>query len=255
MDWKLVAAVTVLGFGSSMVNGLLGAGGAIVLIPLFVYGLPALSGRHLETHMVTGLTLVAGVASSLGGSIGHHRSGNLELGPMWRHGPVLAVGALAGSVGSVWVSGRFLLILFGCMTVAAAVFLIYQPAGKPGQRPRPLLADLLFLGVGVLGGALGVGAGFLIIPVLMHILRVPSRSAQATGLAVVGLAVLPALLGKAVTGQVPWLLAPFVFVAAVAGSLAGATASSRLPARGLRLGLVGVVSLMGIRVWVDLLGL
>jgi NADH-quinone oxidoreductase subunit K len=73
--------------------------------------------------------------------------------------------------------------------------------------------------------------------------------------AAIGLAVLPALLGKAVTGQVPWLLTPFVFVAAVAGSLAGAVASSRLPERGLRLGLVGVVSLMGIRVWVDLLGL
>lgn len=254
MDWQLVAGVTVLGIASSLVNGLFGAGGALVLIPLFLYGLPLIAGRRLETHLVTGLTLVAGVASSLGGSIAHRRAGNLELGSLWRHGPVLGFGALGGAVVSAWIPGRALLVLFGVITVAAVALLVFQPREAPGRRPRPLLADLFFAAIGALGGALGVGAGFLIIPVLTHLLLVPSRAAQAMGLAVVGFAVLPALIGKALTGQVPWPLVPFVFGAAIAGSLVGAVISARLPAAALRFGLVGIVFATGVRVWADLLG-
>ena len=253
MDWQLIGGVGVLGFASSLVNGVLGAGGAIVLIPLFLYGLPALTGRRLETHAVTGLTLVASAASALGGGLGHRGSGHLDLQPMWRHGAVLAVGSLAGAVGSALVSGRVLLILFGCVTVAAAVVLAFDSREGPAARPRPLLADALFLAIGVLGGALGVGAGFLIIPVMIHLLRIPSRTAQATGLVVLGFTVLPALVGKAATGQLPWAPVPLLFGAAVAGSWLGALLSLRLPDSGLRWGLVGVVALMGVRVWVDLL--
>lgn len=254
MDWQLVAGVSALGLASSLVNGLLGAGGAIVLIPLFLYGLPLIAGRRLETHLVTGLTLVSGVASSLGGSAGHHRAGNLELGSLWRHGPVLGAGALAGALVSAWIPGRVLLTLFGAIILAALGLLIFEPREDSGRRARPVLAGVLFAAIGILGGALGVGAGFLIIPVLTHLLLVPSRAAQAMGLAVVGFAVLPALIGKALTGQVPWPLVPFVFGAGIAGSLLGALISARLPGRALRFGLVGVVFAIGVRVWADLLG-
>jgi uncharacterized membrane protein YfcA len=115
------------------------------------------------------------------------------------------------------------------------------------------VAAALFVGIGALGGAIGVGAGVLVIPVLLYVLGTPARSANGTGLVLPAFISGPALLGKAVTGQVPWALVPVVAVTALAGALAGSGITVAVAPATLRRGLSALTAVLALTVWVQLL--
>lgn len=238
---------------TSFVNGLLGAGGAVLLIPLALYGLPLLVGGRLDPHQVSGLVLVQSVASALGGGLGHGRHGHVEGRLLWTYGPLLAVGGMAGALGSVLLPGRALLFAFALVTTGAALLMLFRPRPAPAVRHRHrLAAGAILLAVAVVGGAIGIGAAFLIIPVMLYLLGVPGRTASGTALVMSVFLTAPALLGKAVTGQIVYGPALYIAVAAVAGSRLGAHLSRRVPVARLRLGLAALVGLLALRVWADL---
>ena len=62
------------------------------------------------------------------------------------------------------------------------------------------------------------------------------------------------MFGKAVTAQIPLGPAAVVVLGSLVGAPAGAAVSRRVPVRVLRLILTGIVALVAIRVWWDILG-
>jgi uncharacterized membrane protein YfcA len=92
------------------------------------------------------------------------------------------------------------------------------------------------LGLGVMTGFLGVGGGFLLVPALVTLARLPLESAIGTSLAII--------TGASFSGGVTYVLeggAPMGLVApmgagAVLGALVGAPASGKLPERPLKIG-------------------
>jgi uncharacterized membrane protein YfcA len=239
---------------ASFTNGLLGAGGAILFVPLALYVLPAL-GTRLEPHLVTALSLVQGVCAFLAGIVSYGRRGQVAYRQLWLSGPTLGAGALAGGVLSVAVPARALVLLFALVVTAAAVLLVL-PLGE--TRPRGPAARVVtagvFLGVGAVGGAVGVGAGVLVIPVLLYVLGTPQRVAIGTGLVLPVFISGPAFVGKAVSGQVPWALVPVVVIAALVGVTLGSRVHLLISQTALRLGLAGLTGALAFTVWVRLLG-
>lgn len=252
---QLGLSLGLLAFLSSFVNGLLGAGGAVLLIPLALYVLPLMVGVQLDPHHVSGLVLVQSVASALGGGLGFRRHGHLDTRLLWKQGPLLAVGGLTGALGSSLLPGRVLLFAFAIVTTGAAVLMLFRPgvSKAPRSRHHQVAAAALLFAISLVGGAIGIGAGVLIIPVLLYLLATPSRVASGTALVMTVFLTAPAVLGKAVTGQIVWFPAAFMAVAAVVGSRLGAHFNARIPVAPLRLGLAGLVGLLAIRVWSDLL--
>lgn len=107
----------------------------------------------------------------------------------------------------------------------------------------------LLVAAGLVCGAVGVGGGFLIVAVLLYQMRLPMHAAKGTGLLLTVATAAPALLGKALTGPVPWLV-----VAAVVGAVVGARAGAPIPGWALRWALAGLVTVLSARVWLDVLG-
>ena len=245
-----------LAFCSSFVNGFFGGGGGIILVPALVYLLPLFVNRHLDPHAATALSPVAAFASGIGGGFGHQRTGNLQLAGMRLLAPSAGAGALVGGAGSALVPGRVLLLVLGVLIAVAIPLLLLRPP-EPGAvavtRARQAAAAIACFVIGVLGGTVGVGSAFLVIPVLSLLIGLGGRSSQATGLVLAIFLVVPSMIGKALTGQMPWQPVPFVFVAALLGSGTGALLSVRASERFLRLGLVAIVSVAAARVWIDIL--
>lgn len=255
MEWGLLGGSAALAFCTSFLNGLLGAGGGLVLVSAFVYALPLMAGRSLGPHAATALSTVAGTASGIAAPIVHRWSGRLELGGLRWLGPSAAVGALAGAVGSALLPGRVLLIIYGCVTLAAIPALLVRARRLPEGHGRMPVAAAACLGVGLLGGAIGVGSAFLLIPILTLLVGQAARAAMASGMVLGLFLVVPALIGKSLTGQMPWSLVPLVFLGGLLGAAAGALAAARVPEGALRGGLVAIVVLAAARTWVDVLGL
>jgi len=128
-----------------------------------------------------------------------------------------------------------------------------RPARALAPARTQALAMLLFAGIGALGGAIGVGAGVLVIPVLLYVLGTAARSASGTGLVLPAFISVPAFAGKALTGQVPWTLVPVVAVAAVAGTAAGAGLTVAISPTALRRALSGLTGALAPTVWTQLL--
>ena len=163
--------------------GLLGGGGSILTVPILVYVL----GFEAKEAIAASLVVVG--ATSLFGALGHWRAGRVRPRTALAFGLVAMLGAFAGARLAGLLSGTLQLAVFAVVMLAAAVSIFRGRAeGDESAPPRPLpLIVLAGLAVGVLTGVVGVGGGFLIVPALVLLARLPMKQAVGTSLVVIAM--------------------------------------------------------------------
>ena len=124
-----------------------------------------------------------------------------------------------------------------------------DPAAVPFHRATA--AGLPGL-IGLVAGIVGAGGAFLLVPVMVGVMRIPMRLSIGTSLAMVGMSAIAGFFGKAVTGQVPLWPAATVVLGSLSGAPLGGRVSRRVPVTVLRAVLAGIITLVMLRVWVDL---
>lgn len=180
-------AVTAIGLGVviGLALGLLGGGGSILAVPIFVYVL------HLDPKQAIAMSLAVVGATSAVGTAGHWREGHVNLRVGIVFGLVAMAGTYAGARMAQWISGATQLVIFGAVMLVAAAFMFRGRSGAvgelsvtPARRGRVALVVIEGLAVGVLTGVAGVGGGFLIVPALV-LLALPMAEAVGTSLAII----------------------------------------------------------------------
>ena len=255
----LALLVLVLGFAVSCLSGLLGIGGGIVMAPALLY-LPRILGvGALDMRQVTGLTITQGLFACLSGAFRHDRDGCVDRRLVRWMGFSIACSALAGSILSTWVSNEALMALFAALAVAAAILMLFprevgEEIGTVAAREFPVpLAVLIALVVGLLGGMVGQGGSFILIPLMLHLLKLPTRIVIGSNLALVVFSSAAGFAGKMATGQIPVLLGAVLLVGALPGAQVGSVLSQRTSPRRLRIALAVVVALSALGMATDLL--
>lgn len=206
--------------------GLLGGGGSILTVPVLVY----LLGVEAKPAIAMSLPIV-GVTSLIGAAL-HWRLGNVRLRTAAGFGALTMIGAFAGARLSVLLSGTTQLVLLAVVMLAAAGSMFRRaPSASPqdAKAPRTALLVPLALGVGVLTGLVGIGGGFLVVPALVLLARVPMREAIGTSLLVISMNAAAGFAGYLGSVTLDWgFLAGFT-AASVAGALTGTALASRIP--------------------------
>lgn len=248
-----------LGFVGAFLSGLVGVGGAVVMIPLLYYVPPWLGVGFLDIKPVSGVTMAQVVAATAVGATIHGSAGAVHRSLVAVAGTSMASTSLIGAVASRHVSARTLLAVFGVMGVLAFV-LMFLPSPEPSAASvaGPVAFDrwaaiVYPATIGLLSGLVGAGGAFLLVPVLAGMMRIPLRLSIGTSLAIAGIAALAGFLGKLLTGQVPLWPTVAVVGGSVVGAAVGARLSHRAPARVLRAVLGGLIALVTLRVWADVL--
>ena len=247
----MVIATAALGLVIGLVIGGLGGGGGALTVPALVY-LLGLTAQDATTSSV----LIVGI-SSLAGAVARIRDLH------WRTGlSFAAVGVPVAYLGSVLnhrVGEPVVLVTFAVVTVVAAVAMLVEsrtaggtdecvetpapapPLGWAGtivaarpsvERRRMLVRVGTIVGcgaaVGFLTGFLGVGGGFLVLPVLVIALRMPVTAAIGTSLLIMVLNAAAALASRSGDLAVDWaVVVPFT-LASVVGTLLGRRVADRL---------------------------
>ncbi len=238
-------------------SGLLGVGGAVLLIPLLL-AVPPLAGvGSLSMHEVSGITMLQVFAASATGYLAHRRSGFVHPATVLSVGLPMGLFSFAGAAASRWMSGRTLLFLFGIL-VALAFLMLLQPTadehgGAVAYSCRRVRSAVCGGTVGLLSGIVGAGGGFILIPVMVRILAAPMRIAVGSSLGIVFLGALMGSAGKLVTLQVPWRFLLPVVAGSLPSALAGARISHRISPTRLRQVLLVLVLLIFLKTWYDLL--
>jgi uncharacterized membrane protein YfcA len=215
--------------------GMLGGGGSILTVPVFVY----VMGFEAKDAIAMSLPVVG--TTSLVGALGHWREGNVDLRAVAVFGPLAMLGALGGARLATRVSGTFQLSLLGVVMVAAGLLMFRDgvaardaPAPLTGGSPRYAVLAAGGLAVGVLTGLVGVGGGFLIVPALVLVGGIPIRHAIGTSLFVITLSTGTALAAYEGQASIAWVVVAAFTALAVAGAVVGTRVARRVPSGGLR---------------------
>jgi uncharacterized membrane protein YfcA len=172
-------------------------------------------------------------------------------------GTSIFITALVGGAGSEYASQHLLLLIFGILALLAAVLML-KPTAK--EIKTPVVADLTFSiwravstagGVGVLGGMVGQGGSFILIPLMTSFVNIPTRIAIGSNLAIVLLSSAAGFLGKAFTGQIEWLLAIPIVLTVVPAAQLGGILSHRVPVVKLRKILGVLIAAAAVRILIS----
>lgn len=246
-----------LGFVVAFASGLLGVGGAILLIPLLRFLPPALGLPGFTMGEIAGISIVQVTASSFLGLRAHHRKGAVAWSLAAPMALASGVGAGLGGLFSGAFPEAFAELFFAALAVAAAAMMILpSPLAEDADRvPKLAAATAVAGGVGAIAGVLGAGGAFLLAPLMRSVLGFPIRKIIGISLVVVLSGALMGMLGKAVSGQVLWGPALWAVAGALPGAPLGAALSHRLDARHLRWGMALLITLSAVRmVYAALLG-
>lgn len=218
--------------------GLLGSGGSILTVPVLVY----LLQHDPKAAIAESLAIVGGIA--LVGAIGPVLRRRVD----WASVVFFGVPAIGGTVLGAWlarhVSGGLQLMLFAVVMLLASA-LMFRGGREAEEAPRDRSARHLAvvvvegLGVGALTGLVGVGGGFLIVPALVLLGRLPMRVAVGTSLLVIALKSAAGFVGyqgQLIEAGVPiaWTTIAIFMALGAIGTAIGGAIGGRLPQRRLR---------------------
>ncbi len=248
-----------IGIFTGFISGLLGIGGGIMMAPLLLYVPPLIGLEPLSMRIVAGLTIVMGLLGCLSGGLTHRKFAFMSDKLSAYMGASIFIAALAGGASARFVSNETLLFIFACLAFVAAILMV---APIKNDMERPNANDLEFCktraltaatGVGLLGGLVGQGGSFILIPLMTTYVKVPTRIAIGSNLAIVFLSSLAAFIGKAITGQIEWILAIPIVLTVLPAASVGGHVSRKVPVKRLRKLLAVVIGLAAIRMWGSLL--
>jgi uncharacterized protein len=226
-----VIAALPLGVAVGLTLGAVGGGGAILAVPLLVYAL----GQ--DAHAATTTSLVVVAAAAIAGGTAQAGRACVCWPQVWTLAPAVLAGSFAGTLANQAAPASVLLVSFVPVLFAAAwtTWRRAQADETAGDGCPPLAARRTLAAgtsVGALTGFLGVGGGFLVVPMLASVLRIPLRRAIGTSLVIVGFATVAALAGHLWrSGDLDTGLTISMAVGCAAGGVAGANLGNFLSER------------------------
>lgn len=244
---------------TGFLSGLLGIGGGIILGPLLLYVPPLFDLGPLNMRDVAGLTIVQGLLACLGGAFVHRKfhfvSDRLSL----CMGITIFIAAGFGGAASGFIPNEILLFIFAGLAFFAAI-LMMKPMKNDAERPdaktvqfRWSRAVITASGVGLLGGMVGQGGSFILIPLMSSYVKIPTRIAIGSNLAIVLLSSVAAFISKAATGQIQWLMTLPIVLTVIPFSVLGGYVSSTVSVLWLRRILACLIAAAALRMWISLL--
>ena len=184
-----IALFVLLGSAAGFLAGLLGIGGGIILVPLFLWAFNV-SGFAPEilVHLAFGTSLAIILPTAVSSTMGHRKRGNVE----WHQVIHLCLGGFFGAICGAFLasllSGDWLKGLFGVMQILVAIkMFVFRPRLPPERSDAVGFGQLLVVGFagGVFSAFFGVGGGVIAVPLMVIALRFPIHLAVGNSSALI----------------------------------------------------------------------
>lgn len=244
-------APALAGVFVGVMSGLLGVGGGTIMVPIFrlAFGMSPLAS--------TATSLFAIIPTSISGVVAHARAKTC----VPKLGLALGVGGAVMSPLGVWlasVSPGWLVICVAAIVIGFSAFKMFKKAVKCAPAPRagaasahsaspkpvpdqPHLSRKQYLQgacigliAGLASGYVGVGGGFIMVPLMLAVLDIPMSLASGTSLIAIMILAIPGVIEQGLLGNIEYLTGIAIVVGSIPGALVGARLVRVVPERQLR---------------------
>lgn len=237
--------------------GLIGGGGSVLTVPVLVYLF------HIDALLATSYSLFIVGTTSLVGSASYLRRKLVDAPTVLFFGIPSVVAVLLTrsyllpyipaeiiETGGFKVSKNvLLLLLFAVLMMVASYSMIRNRPKAPQSLPdtEAKRALVVFQGIftGLITGLIGAGGGFLIIPALVNLLKIPMRTAIGTSLVIISINSLSGFLFSLHQSHIDWQFLLGVAAIAVVGILIGSYLSTKVDGKKLKPAFGWFILLMG----------
>lgn len=256
-------APALVGVLIGIASGLLGIGGGTVMVPIFrlAFGMSA--------TMSTATSLFAIIPTSISGAISHVK-GKTCIPAL---GIAAGLGGACLSPVGVWLaqlSPDWLVMLAAALIIGYSAINMFKkafklrPAGQPAtgvdaaaaasltssgdaaaaaptaddsslSRKQLLQGAAIGLVAGLASGYVGVGGGFIMVPLMLSIIGIPMRKASGTSLIAVMILAIPGVIEQGIIGNINYLAGIAIVIGTIPGAVIGARLVTKVPERTLRL--------------------
>ncbi len=260
MDMSLSFIVTIflIGFIGSYISGMVGIGGSIIKYPMLLYIPPLFGLAAFSAHEVSGISAVQVLFATIGGVWAYRKGGYLNKTLIIYMGTAILIGSFIGGFGSRSMSESGINLIYGILALTAAIMMFIP---KKGVDDIPLdqvkfnkwLAAVLALIVGIGAGVVGAAGSFLLVPIMLVVLKIPTRMTIASSLAITFISSIGSTVGKVTTGQVDYFPALIMIIASLIASPLGASAGKKMNTKLLQIILAVLILATAIKIWLDIL--
>lgn len=258
MDLGFIITIFLIGFIGSYISGMLGIGGSIIKYPMLLYIPPLFGLAAFSAHEVSGISAVQVFFATIGGVWAYRKGGFLNKTLIIYMGASILVGSFIGGFGSKLMTEGGINIIYGVLALIAAVMMFIP---KKGLDDTPLdqvtfnkwLAAILAFVVGIGSGIVGAAGAFLLVPIMLVVLKIPTRMTIASSLAITFISSIGATVGKISTGQVEFWPSLIMVVASLIASPLGAMAGKKVNTKILQVVLALLILATALKIWMDIL--
>ncbi|MFN2182763.1 MAG: sulfite exporter TauE/SafE family protein [Anaerolineae bacterium] len=252
----IALALLATGVVAGILGALLGLGGGIFLVPALTLFF------HLPIHAAVGTSLVGVIATSAGVAAIAPRGRGADVPLALRLEVLTAAGAIGGGLLAGVISTQVLSVLFALVVFFTAGYLMYKARHRANANvpermfytnyelhhwPTGMAVSSL---AGMISGLLGVGGGFIKVPVIYAIMGAPLGVATATSNFMVGITAAASVFVYYGRGDIHPLVVIPTALGVFAGAMVGVYVLPRLRVAWIRLGLVGLLVVMGVQMLV-----
>ncbi|KKB38059.1 sulfite exporter TauE/SafE family protein [Bacillus thermotolerans] len=258
MDIGFIITIFLIGFIGSFLSGMVGIGGSIIKYPMLLYIPPLLGFTAFTAHEVSGISAVQVFFATIAGVWAYRKGEYLNKNLILYMGISVLIGSFVGGYGSKFMPESGINIVYGVLALTAAIMMFIP---KKGIDDIPLdqvtfnkwLAALLAFIVGIGAGIVGAAGAFLLVPIMLVVLKVPTRMTIASSLAITFISSIGSTIGKLTTGQVDYFPALIMVVASLIASPLGAAIGKKMNTKVLQMLLAVLILATAIKIWVDIL--
>ena len=258
VDVAFIVVIFIIGFLGSFISGMVGIGGSIIKYPMLLYIPPLFGIAAFSAHEVSGISAVQVFFATIGGVGAYRKGGYLNKILIIYMGSAILIGSFVGGYGSKLMTEGGINLVYGILALIAAVMMLLP---KKGIDEIPLdqvvfnkwLAAILALIVGIGAGIVGAAGAFILVPIMLVVLKIPTRMTIATSLAITFISSIGATVGKLTTGQVEFYPALIMVVASVIASPIGAYIGKKVNTKILQWILAILILATSIKIWTDIL--
>lgn len=236
--------------------GLIGGGGSILTVPLLVY-LFSIS----PTIAISYSLFIVGV-TSLAGAFNSYRKGlvNFKTVVLFGSSSITTVFIARKfiipflpdvffKIGSFEVThSLFVMVVFAMLMLASSISMIRsrKVVAEKQTKEKPWVLVMYGVMIGLVTGFLGAGGGFLLIPALVILMKLPMKQAIGTSLLIIALNSLIGFLGDIGRHPIEWEFITIISAIAIAGIFIGGYFNQKVNSDKLKKGFGWFVLVMGI---------